>query len=591
MKVSPRDIIRFFWQSARRYPGTLVFMAISAIGLNALEVFTPLCYKKFFDIVTNQEGVERGVLVGTLLGMLGTIFILKLVSWFFYRSADFSNNRLSTRVRAELKERAFDNLIHHSYGFFANNFGGSLVERLHRIAKSFETIIDRMYWGLLPLALQLVGITYVFWMHDPVFAYILLAWTALFIIINVFLSFWKMKYDMLRAQKASIASGVLADSITNHQTVQLFAREEEEFNRFKKVNRDVWNQVYFNWNLGAGIDAIQALLFIGIEIVLMYVAIGFWEKGIVTAGFFLLLQVYIVRLLKYLWDFGRALRGIYEGFADAEEIVSIMNLRPDILDVPNAKNLSIKKGEITFNRVSFSYQKTRKALRTISLTIKSGERVALIGSSGAGKSTFVKLLLRCYDPESGTISIDGQNIRKVTQKSLRENIGFVPQEPILFHRSLMENIRYGNISASDEEVRIAAQRAHCDEFIDVLPDGYDTLVGERGVKLSGGERQRVAIARVIVKDAPILILDEATSSLDSHSENLIQRAFDHVMKGKTTIAIAHRLSTIKKMDRIIVIEGGIIIEEGSHTQLLKKPKSIYRGLWKLQSGGFLLDIE
>ena len=261
-----------------------------------------------------------------------------------------------------------------------------------------------------------------------------------------------------------------------------------------------------------------------------------------------------------LWDFGRIIRNIYESFADSKEMVEILETPYEVKDIPNAKTLKVAGGQIEFKDISFAFNETRTVLKNINLNIKSGEKIALIGPSGAGKSTIVKLLMRMYDLTSGTIEIDNQNVKEVTQDSLRQNISLVPQDPILFHRTLMENIRYGKGKATNEEVMAAAKLAHCDEFIDTLPLKYETHVGERGIKLSGGERQRVAIARAILKNAPILVLDEATSSLDSHSESLIQDALNNLMEDKTTIVIAHRLSTIARADRIVVMDKGEIVE-------------------------------
>jgi ATP-binding cassette, subfamily B, bacterial len=261
----------------------------------------------------------------------------------------------------------------------------------------------------------------------------------------------------------------------------------------------------------------------------------------------------------------------------------------EIVDNPGSMPLVLKNGKIEFKDVKFFFNPDKPVLNNISFVVEPGEKVGLVGPSGAGKSTLVRLLLRFFDIKNGEILIDGQNIQKITMESLHDNLSLVPQDPILFHRTLSENIRYGRSDATDEEVREAARMAHCDEFIEALPNKYDTYVGERGVKLSGGERQRVAIARAIIKNAPILILDEATSSLDSHSEALIQDALQTLMKGKTVIVIAHRLSTIRKMDRIIVIEGGEIVEEGNHDKLSETEGSLYKKLWTLQAGGFLLE--
>ena len=320
---------------------------------------------------------------------------------------------------------------------------------------------------------------------------------------------------------------------------------------------------------------------------LMYLAIRMWQKGILTVGDFILIQTYVLNIVSRIWDFGRIVQHMYEDFADADEMTKILNTPHEIVDIPKAKGLSVKTGNIIFDKISFYYHNTRPVFKNFNLNISPKEKVALVGPSGAGKTTIVKLILRMYELSSGKITIDNQDIAKVTQESLWKNISMVPQDPILFHRSLMENIRYGKPVAKDREVILAAKLAHCHEFISGFPDGYNTYVGERGVKLSGGERQRVAIARAILRNAPVLVLDEATSSLDSESEHYIQDALAHLMRDKTVIVIAHRLSTIMKMDRIVVIDGGKIVEEGTHKQLLENKSGHYYKLWNFQAGGFI----
>jgi ATP-binding cassette subfamily B protein len=324
-----------------------------------------------------------------------------------------------------------------------------------------------------------------------------------------------------------------------------------------------------------------------LEVGILFLSVGLWKKGILTVGDFVLIQAYLITIFDRIWGFGKIFRQIYESLADAEEMTVILQTPNEITDLPGAKKLVIIEGRINFERVGFNYCKTRQILKRFTLAVKPHERLAIVGPSGAGKTTLVKLLLRMHDVTDGRILIDGQNIAQVTQQSQRRQISLVPQDPILFHRSLMENIGYGKPEATEAEVIAAAQAANCHEFIASLPEGYQTHVGERGVKLSSGERQRVAIARAILYNAPILVLDEATSSLDSESERLIQEALDKLMTGKTVIAIAHRLSTIKKMDRIIVIDQGTIAEEGTHDELLLKPEGAYHHLWQLQAGGFI----
>ena len=415
---------------------------------------------------------------------------------------------------------------------------------------------------------------------------ILLVWIVLYLVLNTSFAFWKTKYDFKASQIDSEATGVLADSITNAVTVKLFTGKKFEEGLYKNVTERMRRARSFTWGLGEIMDSFQGGMMVLIEFIIMYYAIKLWQQGILTVGDFALIQGYLVGLFVSLWDIGRSIRRTLEAFADADEMVEILSTHHDVTDSKRAKELDVQTGRIVFDNVYFSFNKTRRILKGLDLEIQPGEKVALVGPSGAGKSTITKLLFRFYDVERGKIYLGNQNIAKVTQDSLRENISLVPQEPILFHRTVMENIRYGRREATDEDVIEAAKKAHAHEFIEELPQGYETFVGERGVKLSGGERQRVAIARAILKDAPILVLDEATSSLDSESEALIQDALSELMAGKTTIVIAHRLSTIMMMDRILVIDGGKLIDTGTHKQLLRKKGGIYKKLWEIQAGGF-----
>jgi ABC-type multidrug transport system fused ATPase/permease subunit len=342
-----------------------------------------------------------------------------------------------------------------------------------------------------------------------------------------------------------------------------------------------------SWRADAFVQAAQEILALAVQVGLLMGAVLLWQKGLVTVGDFVLIQVYVLGLIDRVWGIGNTLRRVYDGFADASEMLDIIERPLAITDAQGAKPLALGSGRIELRDVTFAFDSERPVLKGFSFAIAGGEKVALVGPSGAGKSTITRLLLRLYDPSEGAVTIDGQDIKTITQESLRKAISYVPQESVLFHRSLKENIAYGKPEASDEEIIEAAKRAHCHDFISTLPQGYETLVGERGIKLSGGERQRVAIARAILKNAPILILDEATSSLDSESEAHIQAALVELMQGKTVIAIAHRLSTIMKMDRIIVMEQGNVVLTGTHRELVAGETNLYKKLWDIQAGGFI----
>ncbi len=588
-KVTLKDIVRFFWQGIKPIKWLLFSLVACIITLNILSVIAPIFYKQFFDTIV--KGGDKAVVSEQLLSIIISIAILHLFIWLLYRLGEFANNNYQPRAMARLKQNSYDYLIEHSYSFFAGNFVGSLVQRVNRFGRAFERLSDNLIWNIIPLSVKIISILVVVFFINRWIDLVILIWIVTFLSFNIVFSKWKLKYDIKAAALDSKATGYLADTITNQNSITLFTGIQKEKKGYKNVTNEQAKLTIFTWNLDATINAVQAFLSFSIEFVLFYFAIHYWKAGTITVGVFALLQIYALSLIDQLWSFTRIVRDLYQAYADAKEMAEILLLPHDIVDTPTAKELSVPNGQIEFKNLQFSFHETRNVLENVNLIIKPGEKVALVGPSGAGKTTFLRLLLRLYTPTSGNILIDGQDIALTTQESLHKNIAMVPQDPILFHRTLAENIGYGRFSSSKKEIEEAASLAHCDEFIKNLPLGLETFVGERGVKLSGGERQRVAIARAILKSAPILILDEATSSLDSHSEMLIQDALDKLMAGRTTIVIAHRLSTIQKMDRIIVVDQGKILEEGSHQELLSNPDSLYKKLWTLQAGGFLTEED
>ena len=547
-------------------------------------------FSRFFDILS-IGAVGEPETARLLWRILLTILALNITEWIFYRIASFGNDYFKLRVMTNLLQTSYDYLQYHSYRFFTSSFVGSLVKKVTRLARAFESFEDKFFWNLLPLAYRIFGIVIVVGYYQSRIAMMLVVWIILFLILNYWFARWKFKYDEERARRDSVATGVLADAITNQTNIRLFTGFRHESKRFQDVTESVRRIRLFTWVLDNSIEAVQHLLMIVVEFALMAAATWYWRAGAVTLGTFVLIQTYLLQLFIRIWDFGRMVRELHENMADAKEMVEILLLPHEITDAVTAKPLTITDGTLEFRNVRFSYHQTRRVIYDFSIAIAPGEKVALIGPSGSGKTTIIKLLFRLYGIDGGKILIDGQKIHSVTQESLHAALSLVPQDPILFHRTLMENIRYGRREATDEEVIEAAKLAHCHEFIQDFPQQYGTFVGERGVKLSGGERQRVAIARAILRNAPILVLDEATSSLDSESEMMIQEALKRLMKGKTAIVIAHRLSTVSQMDRIIVLDKGRIVEEGTHKRLLGNRGSLYRKLWLLQSGGFMLDEE
>lgn len=580
-----RLIWRVFWEHARRYPLAVRVVFLSVIAMQSIAVATPWFFKIFLDTAASSTlpAIET---MRQLIWILGIIAALELTRWTLHRAFGIANIYLQANAMNDLSQTAFSNLLGHSYRFFTNNFTGSLVRKVTRLSRSFEEIIDQIAFNILPFLVVSLGILIVLFKRHIILGTALAIWILLFGIIYYFIANWKLKYDRARAEKDSEATGALSDALTNVITIKLFSNYGREKTIYRNIMDELKRLRFWGWGIGEAADAIQALLMIAIEILLFYAWIRLWSGGQVTIGDFALIQGYLIVLFHRIWDFGRVVRRVYEALADAAEMVEILNTPPDVENAPDAKPLTASRGEINFQSVTFGFHDHRKVLEDFNLCVKPGEKVALVGSSGAGKTTIVTLLLRFHDVSAGKILIDGQNIATVTQDSVRKSIALVPQDTILFHRTLTENIRYGRLASTDEEVIEAAKKARCHEFISRLPYGYETYVGERGIKLSGGERQRVAIARAILANTPILILDEATSSLDSEVEALIQDALKNLLRKKTAIVIAHRLSTIMQMDRIIVIDKGKIAEEGTHLDLIARG-GIYKRLWSLQAERFI----
>jgi ATP-binding cassette subfamily B protein len=385
--------------------------------------------------------------------------------------------------------------------------------------------------------------------------------------------------------------GDLADSLTNSIAVKTFASEKLEFKNLQK-HTEKYRQTYLK-DIGfmSTEGSVRVFIMTTIQVVTVGYLIYLLSHNHIELSVAIFVLAYLQQINTQIFTIGRILQSFDNALLDASPMTEILLSADQIKDKKGARKIEVTEGLIEFNNLSYVYDgKKELALSDIDLVIKPGQKIGLVGKSGSGKTTLVNLLLRFFDPTIGEIRIDGQNIADIKQGSLREQIAFVPQEPLLFHRSLRENIAYGRPNASEKEIINAAKRANAWEFIKKLPDGLDTLVGERGIKLSGGQRQRIAIARAILKDAPILLLDEATSALDSESEKLIQDSLEHLMHQRTSIVIAHRLSTIAKLDRIIVLKDGKVIEDGTHRQLIKNGKT-YARLWKHQSGGFIDTVD
>lgn len=492
--------------------------------------------------------------------------------------------RLTLRTMANVASDAFARLQRFSTDWHANNFAGSTVRKITRGMWALDALTDTLLIALLPSLVVLIGATALLAWRWPVMGAIVLIGGMIYVAVAATLS---LRFVAPAARLANSwdtkLGGVLADAISCNPVVKAFGAEAREDERLTRTISKWRMRTRRTWIRGTISGTTQESILITLQAAVIGLVIWLWSRGQATAGdvTFVLTSYAIVH--GYLRDVGFYLQNLQRSVNDMEELVAMHALPFGVADHDGAIPIHVTDGAIAFEDVTFHYHGHEKPLyRDFSLTIAAGEKVGLVGHSGSGKTTFVKLIQRLYDVTEGCITIDGQDIAKATQVSLRAQIAIVQQEPVLFHRSLEENIAYGRPNASMAEIEHAARLANAHDFIAHLPKGYGTLVGERGIKLSGGERQRVALARAFLADAPILILDEATSSLDSESEALIQEAMERLMQGRTTIVIAHRLSTVRAMDRILVFDRGNVVEEGNHQALLTRDNGTYRALFERQ---------
>lgn len=587
-------VLKAYGESTRRFRWWFVSV-FAAYGVATFGggVLAPLVYRRIIDTVSQEA--ERSTLAPDLFRSFWMLVFLTVGYHLFYRAGDFSITYAQSKTMEDLNNRAFAAYMRQGYAFFTDRFAGSLVAQARRFANGFEDIQDTIIFNFWMPLVQLVGILGSLFIVEWRLAVIFLVWIPLYIIIVVWMTKKKLPYDTKSAAQDSAITASLSDAIANIFAVKTFAAEANETETFRDAAAKDREARFKAWRFNNILIAIQTTLFGILELLAMYAAIRLWLSGSISAGTVVLVQIYIASIFGNIFGLGRAFGRLMRKVADASEMIETLD-RTDVERVSLKEKVSgsaSARGEVSFEEVDFEYPKGGRVFENFSLSIRAGEKVGLVGVSGSGKSTLTKLLLRFVLPDMGSVSIDGRDIGKLPVQELRHLIAYVPQDTALFHRSIAENIAYGRPDASQEEIEAAAKKAHAHDFILALPNGYDTLVGERGVKLSGGERQRIAIARAILKDAPILVLDEATSALDTTSEHHIQEALRELMSGRTTIVIAHRLSTVREMDRIVVLENGRIAEGGSHSELLEK-NGIYAGFWNRQTASFgtaLIDAD
>ncbi|WP_186084960.1 ABC transporter ATP-binding protein [Burkholderia gladioli] len=578
------DVLGFTFRHWRRQPARALAVALFALLAALGDVLTPLFAGKLVDAVSLGL-TDRAAAWSAALHAF-TILIALGIAATLLRQAMFMNIIVLTlRMMSEISAGAFHRVQRFSTDWHANSFAGSTVRKITRGMWALDLLNDTLLVALLPSVVMLGGATLLLGWHWPVMGLVVGAGSVLFIAITVGLSLGVIA-PAARLGNAwdTRLGGALADSVSCNAVVKAFGAETREEARIGRVIGKWRLRTRRTWIRGTLSGGLQGTLLVLMQAAILGSALWLWSHDRASVGDIAFALTMFFMLQGYLRDIGMHIRNLQRSVNDMEELVALERQPLGIDDAPDARPIAITHGEIRFDRVTFRYGPRSAPLYSdFSLRIAPGERIGLVGHSGSGKTSFIKLIQRLYDIDGGRILIDGQDIAKVTQESLRNHIAIVQQEPVLFHRSLADNIAYARPEATRDEIIRAATLASAHGFISELPEGYDTLVGERGVKLSGGERQRVAIARAFLANAPILILDEATSSLDSESELLIQQAMERLMVGRTTIVVAHRLSTVRSLDRLLVLDRGRVIEEGDHDALIRIEGGVYRRLFERQA--------
>lgn len=580
------NLVNFIWRFVRAQRWAFAFVTLLSFMWTFEMLFWPYFLRKIVDVLTYFDADRVSAWPN-----LKILLMWGAGSWIFmemgFRYRDYLMGSVFPKLEADIRMAMFDHVQKHSPKYFNEHFSGSLANKIGDMVLMVAILLRSMIILFIPAALSCILTIIIFSQMNALLALITGIWIAAHFAISWIFTIKCAEYSFVHGEIRSTLIGKIVDSLTNNFVVNLFFRFRFERDRIAHYQKREQRVNYQAQTYSAKMFAFLSAILVAEMFALTGFMLFYWVRGQITTGEVVQLFYTIFNLYMIVWTIADKGPEFFQSLGIAKQALSIMQDPQDILDPPHAADLSVKRGEIVFENVSFCYGE-KKIFQNKNLRIGGGEKVGLVGYSGAGKSTFVNLILRFFALEKGRILIDGQDIAAVTLESLRRSVALIPQDPILFHRSLEDNIRYGRVEASQNEVIAASKLAHCDEFIKKCPRGYATLVGERGTKLSGGEKQRIAIARAMLFKAPILILDEATSSLDSVTEKYIQESLEKLMENRTTVVVAHRLSTLSKMDRILVFDQGKVIEEGSHQALLNK-KGHYAHMWHMQAGGFLPD--
>lgn len=584
----PKTPGAFLWHFVKRHGKSFSAIAFLMTFWSANEALYPYFIKMFIDAIVGYTG-DTTIPWDILKTPFWAIVISFAVMEIAMRVMGIVLLYTLPKFRADMRMQVIQYVKGHSLSYFTNNFAGTIATRIHDIPKSSDSLMENILDHIFAIVMAFIFSSIILSFVSPLFTGLMVIWCVFHMGVTFYFMPELRQKSKTHADAVSRMQGDTVDCVTNMTAVRLFAKGAQEIKRLVlSQNEEIKTSITAGWayekvNMLRGVGGVAFI------VVMIFFLVKGYQEHWVSIGDFPLVAMTIFNILSLIWHLSMNMQSLFKDLGTISAGLALLNTPHEVTDFKGAKNLSVTKGAIHVTGLTFSYRKTTPLFNKLSLKIRPGESVGLVGFSGSGKTTFVNLLLRFFDAQQGSIEIDGQNIAHVTQHSLRSNIAMIPQDPSLFHRTLMENIRYGKENANDEDVIKASKLAHCHDFIMELEDGYQTLVGERGLKLSGGQRQRIAIARAILKDAPILVLDEATSALDSVTEKYIQQSLQEIMKGRTTLVVAHRLSTLASVDRIVVFDKGEILEQGTQKELLLNKKGAFSKLWALQNEGFLPD--
>ena len=590
-KSTARRTLHYYWAATSKHLGLFIGLMLSSIGFIVLLSYgNPLLMSMIVDRVS-AEPVAPDQVFEVFGPYIIALIAINLIGQACSKVQDYTSFKLEIAASYDLATEAFDALSNQSMTFHSNRFGGTLVSQTTKFMNAYSQMLENITFPFLPIICSIIATCVILIPRVPAYVVILMALLVVYAIVSYVMYKRILSLNEDAADAQNTLSGALSDAVTNILAVKTYGREDYERELFDRANREVVARDTKRMMASLARGIITACIALAImSVVAVFIAGGNAWFGI-TPGTLVIMFTYTYTITNQFNFISRGLQRFNVAFGDASGMTSVLDEPRLVADEPNAKPLKVTAGDIDFIDLNFWYtdgNAKTKVFDNFNLHIPAGQRVGLVGRSGAGKTTLTKLLLRLSDIQEGEILIDGQNVAKGTQQSLRRQVAYVPQEALLFHRTIAENIAYARPAASMDEIREAARQANALEFIERLPQGFDTVTGERGIKLSGGQRQRVAIARAMLANAPILVLDEATSALDSESEKLVQDALEKLMQGRTSIVVAHRLSTVASLDRIVVLDRGKIVEDGPHAELIAQGGE-YAQLWSRQTGAYLED--